>query len=219
MIYAMSDIHGEKGRFDRMLKLISFSKKDTLYVIGDAIDRGPDGIAILQEIMQNRNMVLLMGNHEEMCVSASKGILPMMKCWSQNGGDITSKALDRLGTKRKKKLLSYMESAPEYLDITVNGKNFHLVHACPGLTRETRLWQRPDPNHVPYLTDFTVIVGHTATMFFHPAPLSYLRRISHMEIFKCNAFIGIDCGCGMPETRKDCLACLRLDDMQEFYII
>ena len=68
MIYCMSDIHGEADRFHTMLEMIHFSDKDTLYIIGDVIDRYPGGIDILREIMETPNMVMLLGNHEQMCL-------------------------------------------------------------------------------------------------------------------------------------------------------
>ena len=43
----MSDIHGEYGKYIQMLNKIGFSDSDTLYIIGDVIDRGADGIRIL----------------------------------------------------------------------------------------------------------------------------------------------------------------------------
>lgn len=39
MIYVMSDIHGHEGRFDSILKQIDLQPEDTLYVLGDVIDR------------------------------------------------------------------------------------------------------------------------------------------------------------------------------------
>ena len=38
--YVMSDIHGEADRFHAMLEKIEFSADDTLYILGDLIDRG-----------------------------------------------------------------------------------------------------------------------------------------------------------------------------------
>ena len=64
--YVVADIHGEADRFHAMLEKIQFSDEDTLYIIGDVIDRGPDGIKLLQEIMNTPNMVMLLGNHEYM---------------------------------------------------------------------------------------------------------------------------------------------------------
>ena len=39
MIYVMSDILGHEGRFDSFLKQIDLQPEDTLYVLGDVIDR------------------------------------------------------------------------------------------------------------------------------------------------------------------------------------
>ena len=65
-IYVMSDIHEESDLFHAMLEQIDFSESDTLYILGDVIDRGPDGIALLQEIRKTPNMIMLIGSHEYM---------------------------------------------------------------------------------------------------------------------------------------------------------
>ena len=70
MVYCTADIHGEFERFRRLLELICFSEEDTLYVLGDVIDRGPDGVKALEFIRERENIILLMGNHERMCVDA-----------------------------------------------------------------------------------------------------------------------------------------------------
>ena len=44
MIYVLSDIHGQKRRFESIMKHINLQPEDTLYVLGDVIDRNPDGI-------------------------------------------------------------------------------------------------------------------------------------------------------------------------------
>ena len=64
--YVMGDIHGEADRFHAMLEKICFSEEDTLILLGDVIDRGPDGIALLLEIMEMPNVIMLLGNHEYM---------------------------------------------------------------------------------------------------------------------------------------------------------
>ena len=62
MIYCMSDIHGELDRFKAMLDLINFSSDDTLYIIGDVIDRHPGGVEILKIIKDTPNMFMLLGS-------------------------------------------------------------------------------------------------------------------------------------------------------------
>lgn len=44
----MSDIHGNRRRFESVMKQIDLQPEDTLYVLGDVIDRYPDGIRILR---------------------------------------------------------------------------------------------------------------------------------------------------------------------------
>ena len=70
MIYCISDIHGCYDEFTELLRKIDFSSDDTLYVLGDAIDRGPESIKCLRYIMGASNIHLLMGNHEQMMFDA-----------------------------------------------------------------------------------------------------------------------------------------------------
>lgn len=58
MIYVMSDIHGNKRRFESILEQIALRDEDTLYILGDVIDRHPDGIELLQRIMDMATMSL-----------------------------------------------------------------------------------------------------------------------------------------------------------------
>lgn len=70
MIYVMSDIHGQKRRFDSVMKQINLQPEDTLYVLGDVIDRNLDGIKLLRQIMAMPNVKMLLGNHELMMMNA-----------------------------------------------------------------------------------------------------------------------------------------------------
>lgn len=70
--YVLSDVHGQYNSYKKMLEKIKFSKKDQLYVLGDVIDRGPDGIRIIRDIMERDNAELILGNHEFMLLNAIK---------------------------------------------------------------------------------------------------------------------------------------------------
>ena len=72
MVYIMSDIHGRKDRFDDVLNQINLTKNDTLYILGDVIDRNPDGITLLKYIMSKPNIKMLLGNHEYLMLNALK---------------------------------------------------------------------------------------------------------------------------------------------------
>lgn len=56
MIYVLSDIHGNMKRFDSIMEQINLKPEETLYVLGDVIDRYPDGIKILRKLMKMNNV-------------------------------------------------------------------------------------------------------------------------------------------------------------------
>jgi len=66
MSYVMSDLHGCYDKYMQMLEKIKFSDNDTLYILGDIIDRGDDGIKILLNMMNRNNTIPILGNHEYM---------------------------------------------------------------------------------------------------------------------------------------------------------
>lgn len=41
MHYVVSDIHGYYDRYLKLLEVINFTDDDTLYILGDIVDRGP----------------------------------------------------------------------------------------------------------------------------------------------------------------------------------
>lgn len=215
MVYCTADIHGEYKQLQALLELINFSEQDTLYVLGDAIDRGMDGVKVLEFIKERENIVLLMGNHEKMCLDAlGKHYIPhALRLWKSNGGEPTRMDLVKNRSKEEREvLLAYMENLPRCLDIEVGGKAFHLVHGFPGKSEEDMLWGRPEKGlaHRP-VPGKTVIVGHT--------PVQYLMRSWDCVplIWHGPGILDIDCGCG-HDYPKRMLACLRLDDMKEFYV-
>ena len=212
--YVISDIHGAADRFQKMLEMIRFCDRDTLYILGDVIDRGPGGVEVLRQIMETPNMHMILGNHEHMCLQyySTHATMADICRWNRNGNDPTVEALDRLKPKQREELLSFLSGLPAYIDVTVDEKRFYLVHGFPGRTDYDRIWSRPDPETENPYRDRTVIVGHT--------PVAFLKKDAGpeepMEIFHAPGFIDIDCGCGHhAEGRR--LACLRLEDMKEFY--
>ncbi len=77
--YALGDIHGYKEPYDTVLKMIK--PEDSLVVLGDVIDRGPNGIDILQDLLSRKanspesNITFILGNHEKMMFEALNYIL------------------------------------------------------------------------------------------------------------------------------------------------
>ncbi len=214
MIYCISDIHGEYDRYLAMLDRIGLSDDDTLYVLGDVIDRRPNGVDVLVDIMERPNVQMILGNHEQMMLDTlgRNNVVGARQLWQQNGGSSTRRELlyHRTPSERNE-ILRFVRNLPDHLDIEVSGRKFHLVHGYPDLTKENRIWGRPEVGQPAPMPGTTVIVGHTPTVHLRGDDGKPFR------IWHGNGIIDIDCGCGNV-TKLRRLACLRLDDMEEFYI-
>lgn len=64
MRYIVSDIHGCYDEYMALLQKINFSEEDELYVLGDVVDRGPEPIKVLQDMMNRPNVIHILGNHD-----------------------------------------------------------------------------------------------------------------------------------------------------------
>lgn len=68
--YVCSDIHGMYGTYCDVIK--EMKKDDELFILGDVIDRGKNGIKIIQDIMKRKSpeVTLFLGNHEYMMIQS-----------------------------------------------------------------------------------------------------------------------------------------------------
>lgn len=69
MRYLVSDIHGCFDQYRALLEKIQFSDEDELYVLGDVVDRGPEPIKVLRDMMERPNVIFILGNHDFMMYS------------------------------------------------------------------------------------------------------------------------------------------------------
>jgi hypothetical protein len=68
--YAIGDIHGEATLLRALLDQLPLRAEDTLIFLGDVINRGPDSLGVVRQILalhdsRPGNTICLMGNHEE----------------------------------------------------------------------------------------------------------------------------------------------------------
>ena len=122
MRYIIADIHGCYNEYINFLKKIKFTDKDTLYILGDVVDRGPEPIKILQDMMKRKNVVRFIGNHEFMMYTILKKLtveITAENCenyldaddilkynlWLQNGGYTTLKQFFKSFTRRKRRYI------------------------------------------------------------------------------------------------------------------
>lgn len=220
MVYVMSDIHGNRDRYRSVMSKIHLTAEDRLYVLGDVIDRYPHGIEILLELMGMENATVLLGNHELMMINAIRGSIKYnpMGIWNRNGGMFTRMEFRNQSAETQKKILSYLSSLPLTAEVTVGEKEYLLVHGAPPElhskvpsqyidVKEFSVWTRLYADD-PVPKGKTVIFGHT--------PTEYYQEGVPLRIWYGKDKIGIDCGAG--HSHPNCrLACIRLDDMVEYY--
>lgn len=236
MTYVLSDIHGHKRRFDSIMEQIRLQPDDTLYVLGDVIDRNPDGIRILRQLMAATNVKILLGNHELLMLNALYE--PFSECaakngksrelclahWYRNGGEVTHNHLKHIRKSVREELFNFLAGLPINEQIEVGRQHYLLTHAAPvelytsdsryTTERDFAVWHRftGEEKH-PH--ECTVIFGHTGTHHY--------QEENPMKIWHGEGLIGIDCGASYPDGgnprngRIGRLSCLRLDDMKEFY--
>lgn len=226
MIYAMSDLHGCYEKYVKMLEKIDLKDDDTLYILGDVVDRGDGGIRILQDMMTRKNIIAIKGNHDHLAYRLLKMLkqpsdmydsektIEIFRMWLNDGGSPTLEEFKALPLETQKKVLAYMNSFLIYDEVEAGGKSLFLSHTVPAKTRmqnfDTIKWQEliiGEPEYEKeYFPDKYIVTGHT--------PTSLINEKFTGKIFQANHHIAIDCGAvfGNP------LGCISLDTLQEFYV-
>lgn len=145
-IYICSDIHGQYELYKAMLEQVDFSAEDHLYILGDMIDRGPDGIQILQDASARANVTCLLGNHEHMMWNyINRVIFPQGEIWlhPSNGGRQTLNALRKLSAGEKEAVKKSLAELYLQVEIEVEGITFLLSHSFFLPDRGTVKWRDP----------------------------------------------------------------------------
>ena len=230
--YVMSDIHGEYDMFVELLEKIQLKEDDTLYILGDILDRGPHPIKTILKLMEMPNVICMVGNHELMALECLKFLmqeitessienldeemLDYLVTWQYNGSKSTIDEFCVLDREMQKSVIDFIKEFLIYEEVTVTGNDYLLVHGglggfYPGKDIEDYslkelIWDRAEYD-IQYYPDVYVVTGHTPTQ-----GISGNSKPGY--IFKANNHIAIDCGCCRPDGR---LAAICLDTGEEFY--
>ncbi|MBR1740332.1 MAG: serine/threonine protein phosphatase [Lachnospiraceae bacterium] len=233
MIYVISDIHGHLDLFLELLDRIRLTESDTLYVLGDVLDRGPNPIRTILKLMGMPNVVCLAGNHELMALECleflmteitersiekmDEKMLQNLMTWQLNGSRTTIDEFRSLDFEVQQDVIDYMKEFIIYEELMVNGNEYLLVHGGLGnyapdkdledYSLKELIWDRADYG-IRYFDDIYVVTGHTPTQ-----EIRYNPRPGY--IYKGNNHIAVDCGCYRPDGQ---LAAVCLDTGEEYYV-
>lgn len=232
MNYVVSDIHGHYKKFKGLLRAIGFSDEDNLYILGDVPDRGEDTLGILKIVMEHDNIVHIKGNHELFLEKYIKNDSEIQRLYAKFGGDEVIEKLEKMDDEQRQVIHKYLKSLPHFVEVAVDGISYVLTHtgyledAAPVYCRDNKTinivesikkWVAEsemnyllsnDLHYIPASVKFDkkLIVGHY--------PTYNLKETD--GIYYSSGYIDVDNGVGMQKKSK--LACLRLEDMKEFYV-
>lgn len=229
MIYVMSDLHGRYDLYKRMLERISFSDSDTLYILGDFVDRGEEGFKIIFDIAERENVIPLVGNHDLIAAvvlsKLNRGVTSaqladlreVLDAWILDGGRTTFDEFKALSHEERRHALMIMEDFRTYAEVAVGGREYVLCHAgIAGYEEGTPLSDYALEDFVTERTDYStpifsgnryLVTGHT--------PTAAIEGATEGRIYRANNYIAIDCGAVFDLG----LGCLCLDTDEEFYVI
>lgn len=190
--YCFTDLH---GMYNLWAQIRDYCKPDdTLIFLGDACDRGNDGLKIIYELLKDPRVTYLKGNHEDILAMVGaeicEGRYENKSFWSMNGGDPTIKIFETMDFISQEWLIRKMNNLPQSMWYTnPKGQEIFLCHAGTQIEYSERelqlrgrgsdpyLWDRKHiyfdwPLAAEYLNKY-VVHGHT--------PVQYLFKNMNME--------------------------------------
>ena len=169
-LYAIGDIHGCATALKTLIDAIDPGEDDTVVVLGDVIDYGPDTKGAIQQLLDlsgRCRLILLIGNHEEMLFNAFSG-RDDRRYWESCGGIPTRRNYPECGDDRlidpehrdflKKNCRDDFET-DRFIFVHANYYPNRPMHEQSG---HTLRWEFVDPHRMAkHYSGKTVVVGHT----------------------------------------------------------
>jgi len=165
---AIGDIHGCSAALGLLIDIVQPDRCDTLICLGDIIDYGPNSKEVVEQLLElneKTNLVLIMGNHEEMLLEVVKGNEDK-EYWKKFGGD---KALASYQCDHPREIpyehLNFIGKSVPFLETETN----IFVHAgyqadlpLQETTGSTLRWDFLNAKKaLPHFSGKTAVLGHT----------------------------------------------------------
>ena len=210
----IADIHGCYDEYIELLNKIGLTEDDELFVLGDAMDRGPEPMKVLQDLMRRENVYYILGNHDVMFLEVLRRLMIELTeenansltsedflayyDFIQNGGEETLRQFRCLPPSQQADIRDYLESSAFYETIEHDGKLYVLTHAgidhfdarkeLDEYEPDNFLWVRADYDRKYFPGNrIFLITGHT--------PTALIREDKCPLVYAANNHIAIDCGC------------------------
>lgn len=184
-LFAIGDIHGCNAALRTLIAVINPQREDTVVVLGDVIDWGPDSRECVQQLIElsaRCNLVLVRGNHEEM-LFASLESRSELRYWLNFGGEETLRSYPYRGGDEfiDSGHVRFLKAARDYYETD----NFIFIHASydpnkpmAGQSNTVLQWEHVQPEKIrPHYSGKTAIAGHTPQTSGEVLDLGFLKVI------------------------------------------
>jgi Calcineurin-like phosphoesterase len=169
-VIAIGDIHGCAIALRAMLKAIAPQSDDTIVILGDCVDRGPDSRGVIEQLLELRKrcrLVPLLGNHEEMMLTHLGG-RTQPDNWLLCGGDATLDSYSRVQDESAVPP-EHIEFISSWVDFWETDTHFFAHGAYdPEQSLTSQRWpiwrwhSLRDAVPKPHVSGKTAVVGHTS---------------------------------------------------------
>ena len=182
---AIGDIHGCLAALETLLAVVQPRTDDTLVLLGDYVDRGPDTRGVVERLLalqQQCRLVPLLGNHDEMMLNVYDGQMHLYIDWLMFGGSAT---LESYHAQRLEDIPSAHIAFLKDCRLFYQSAEHFYVHGSyradlplEAQPREVLLWDSlRDRQPGPHCSGKTAIVGHTSQKTGEILDLGYLKCI------------------------------------------
>lgn len=232
MIYVTGGINGNFESYRDMLDKLSLKETDALFVLGNVIDNGKNGIKILKDMMFRSNIYPILGKHEYMaknllsilkdasgteeCVSLlPDGSKVMFSDWLKDGGYPTLEEFLKLDAEERDSVLDYLEEFAAYDEVEVGGRKFILVGSGIGnFSEEKDLDEYSEEDFVLENADYTKIYFKDKFLITGGTPTYEIAGGKSGKIFSAKRHLAVNCS--SPNDGKVASVCL--DTMKVYYV-
>jgi serine/threonine protein phosphatase 1 len=183
--FAIGDIHGCLAALETLLAEIRLRPNDTLVVLGDVIDRGPNTRGVLDRLLRLQKecrLVPILGNHDQMLLQIIDGHQKLYVDWLLFGGNMTLESYETMRVADiPKKHIDFLRNSRLYYETD----RYFFLHGSyiaelplDAQPIETLLWESLKVRHPGrHCSGKMAIVGHSSQKSGEVLDLGYLKCI------------------------------------------
>ena len=158
--YAIGDLQGCDREFVALLDKLNFSKDDSLWLLGDLINRGPDSLATLRRVIDMSDQChVVLGNHDLHFLAAYYGHRPPFR--SDTFGDILAATdVEALATWLRQQPLLYRDDHLGYVMTHAGIPHLWTVDQAQSYAQEVERVLRGEDPLLGYMEYFQHMYGN-----------------------------------------------------------